>query len=59
MNLIERILSLRARPRDEGHVACRLCDWSACVPDCPMEEADRGDSAGDTRTSRGPSPEGR
>lgn len=59
MSLIERVLSLRAVPRDEGDVACRLCDWSVCVPDCPMEEADRRDSEGGTRTSRRPHPKGR
>ncbi len=59
VSLIERVLSLRSLPRDEGDAACRLCDWSVCVPDCPMEATDRRDSKADTRTSRRPHPEGR
>jgi len=37
LSLIERLLRARPRPRDEGDVACRLCDWSLCMPDCPMD----------------------
>jgi len=37
LSLIERLLRARSRPRDEGDVACRLCDWSLCTPDCPMD----------------------
>ena len=37
LSLIERLLRAQARPRDEGDVACRLCDWSLCLPDCPMD----------------------
>ncbi len=56
MNLIERVLSLRSLPRDEGDAACRLCDWPACVPDCPVEPADRGDSQAGTRPPGRPHP---
>lgn len=57
--LIERVLSLRGLPRDEGDGACRLCDWPACVPDCPVEETDRGDSRAGTPTPGRPHPAGR
>jgi DNA-binding MarR family transcriptional regulator len=59
VSLIERVLSLQALPRDEGDVACRLCNWSVCVPDCPVEGTDRGDSRAHARTSRRPLPESR
>jgi DNA-binding MarR family transcriptional regulator len=56
MNLIERVLSLRGLPRDDGDAACRLCDWPACIPDCPVDGTDRGDSQAATRTPDRPHP---
>src|SRR5579875_97185 len=39
MTLAARALAGQRRTRDEGDEACRLCDWRACTPDCPMEQA--------------------
>ena len=46
--LAARALAGQRRTRDEGDEACRLCDWRACTPDCPMEQAI---PAGDSRRS--------
>ena len=39
MALAARALAGQDRTRDEGDEACRLCNWPACTPDCPMEQA--------------------
>ena len=39
MALAARALSGQSHTQDEGDEACRLCDWRACTPDCPMEQA--------------------
>ncbi len=59
MSLIERVLSLQSLPRDQGDEACRLCDWPACVPDCPVEETDGRDGKADTGTPGRPHPTSR
>lgn len=42
MALAARALAGQTRTRDEADEACRLCDWRACTPDCPMEQAIHG-----------------
>ena len=39
MTLAARALASTSRSRDQGDEACRLCDWRACTPDCPMDQA--------------------
>jgi DNA-binding MarR family transcriptional regulator len=35
--LIGKALAGGSRRRDEADVACRLCDWEACKPVCPLD----------------------
>lgn len=35
--LAGKVLAECARRRDEADVACRLCDWEACKPVCPVD----------------------
>jgi MarR family transcriptional repressor of emrRAB len=35
--LVDKVLAGGVRRRDEADVACRLCDWEACKPVCPLD----------------------
>jgi DNA-binding MarR family transcriptional regulator len=35
--LAGKVLAGGTRRRDEADVACRLCDWEACKPACPLD----------------------
>jgi hypothetical protein len=35
--LVGKALAGGARRRDEADAACRLCDWEACKPLCPLD----------------------
>lgn len=35
--LLGKALAGGSRSRDEADVACRLCDWDACKPVCPVD----------------------
>lgn len=36
-SLIAKALAGGRRRRKDADVACRLCDWRACRPDCPLD----------------------
>lgn len=35
--LVGKVLAGGARRREEADEACRLCDWDACKPTCPVD----------------------
>src|SRR5579875_3846201 len=35
--LIGKALARQGRRRDEADAVCRLCDWQACTPVCPVD----------------------
>jgi DNA-binding MarR family transcriptional regulator len=37
VQLIAKSLAHGNRRREQADVACRLCDWDACTPDCPLD----------------------
>jgi MarR family transcriptional regulator, negative regulator of the multidrug operon emrRAB len=37
VKLIAKSLAQGRRHREEADVACRLCDWDACKPVCPVD----------------------
>ncbi len=37
IELLSKSLARGRRRREEADVACRLCDWDACRPDCPLD----------------------
>ncbi|HEX3830713.1 MAG TPA: MarR family winged helix-turn-helix transcriptional regulator [Solirubrobacteraceae bacterium] len=39
VKLIAKSLAHGRRRRDQADVACRLCEWDACTPDCPVDES--------------------
>jgi DNA-binding MarR family transcriptional regulator len=49
-HLIEKLLAAPVRRRDEADGICRLCDWTACGSDCPVDTSVQ-DSDGDGRRS--------
>jgi DNA-binding MarR family transcriptional regulator len=46
--LVAKALAGGRRRRQEADIACRLCDWAACRPDCPLDASvtDDPDTAG-------------
>lgn len=43
--LVTKVLGAGTRARAEADVACRLCEWGLCRPDCPLDASviDEGD----------------
>jgi DNA-binding MarR family transcriptional regulator len=39
VKLIAKSLARGRRQRGQADVACRLCDWDACTPDCPLDRS--------------------
>ncbi len=37
VELIAKSLARGSRQREQADIACRLCDWDACTPDCPLD----------------------
>lgn len=37
VRLLSKSLAQGRRRREQADVACRLCDWEACTPDCPLD----------------------
>lgn len=51
--LADKALRGGTRQLDESEIACRLCDWAACTPACPVEVSADPPDARSRRTAAG------